>query len=70
MKILRYTLSIVFYIIGDLISRTIMMYGNGYGYSIYKICMLWSCNLDKEGNIWKYPKQTKTRINTDDQNFL
>lgn len=59
---MRYFLSLALYHIGDIISRTIMMCGNGYGYSVYKQVMLWSCDLDKEGKIWKYIKpKTKKR---------
>ena len=65
MKNIRHLLSIIFYKIGDLISRTIMMYGDGYGYSVYRICMLWSCSLDKEGKIWKYVKKTKTKLRSE-----
>jgi hypothetical protein len=53
MKIL---LSYIFYIIGDIISRTFMFWGDGYGFKIYNKVMLWSINLDKKGLIWKYVK--------------
>jgi hypothetical protein len=60
---MRYLLSLGLYYIGDVISRTIMMWGNGYGYSVYRQVMLWSCNLDKDGKIWKYvkPKAKKSK---------
>jgi len=56
---MRILLSKFLYHIGDFISRTIMVYGDGYGYSIYRKLMLWSCDLDKEGKIWKYVKNKK-----------
>lgn len=58
---MRYLLSLTLYHIGDVISRTFMMWGRGYGYSIYRQIMLWSCELDQEGKIWKYikPKSKK-----------
>lgn len=41
-----------------------MRWGYGFGYSIYRQLMLWSCNLDYEGKIWKYTKKAeKTQMN-------
>lgn len=57
---MKYYLSLILYYIGDIISRTSMQFGNGFGYSIYRKLMLWSCDLDKEGKIWKYVK-TKSK---------
>jgi len=51
---------LLFYI-GDIISRTTMTWGNGFGYSIYTQVMLWSCNLDNEGKIWKYVNKAKKK---------
>jgi hypothetical protein len=58
---MRYLLSYVLYIIGDLISLTIMNWGDGYGFKIYNKVMLWSVDLDKEGRIWKPVKQKKKK---------
>jgi hypothetical protein len=44
-----------------MISRTTMLWGNGFGYSIYRQVMLWSCDLDVEGRIWKYVKPKSKR---------
>jgi len=38
-----------------------MVWGNGFGYSAYRQIMLWSCELDNEGKIWKYVKPKKKR---------
>lgn len=57
MWVVRFTLSLALYWIGDLISRTIMYWGDGYGYGIYQKVMLLSVNLDKEGKIWKHVKR-------------
>ena len=59
---MRYILSYALYIIGDIISMTIMNWGDGYGYKIYNKVMLWSVNLDKEGRIWKPVKQKKKKL--------
>lgn len=53
---MRFLLSYFFYCIGDLLSRTIMFWGDGYGFKIYNKVMLWSVDLDKKGLIWKYVK--------------
>jgi len=58
---MRYILSYALYIIGDIISMTIMNWGDGYGYKIYSKVMLWSVDLDKEGRIWKPVKQKKKK---------
>lgn len=50
---MRYILSYLLYIIGDIISRTTMLWGDGYGFNIYNKVMMWSVNLDKECKIWK-----------------
>jgi hypothetical protein len=51
----------ILYHIGDLISLTTMRFGNGFGYSIYRQAMLWSCDLDTKGKIWKYVKSQKKK---------
>jgi hypothetical protein len=58
---MRYIFSYALYIIGDIISMTIMNWGDGYGYKIYNKVMLWSVDLDKEGRIWKPVKQKKKK---------
>ena len=58
---MRYIFSYALYIIGDIISMTIMNWGDGYGYKIYNKVMLWSVNLDKECRIWKPVKQKKKK---------
>jgi len=50
---MRYILSYILYIIGDIISRTTMRWGNGIGYSLYSKIMNLSVNLDVEHRIWK-----------------
>jgi hypothetical protein len=52
-------LSKILYYIGDIISLTTMQWLNGFGYSIYRICMLWSCELDTDGVIWKHIENKK-----------
>ena len=56
---MKLALSLLFYHIGDIISKTTMCWGNGYGYNVYRTVMLWSVNLDEKGKIWKYVKKTK-----------
>lgn len=58
---MKHLISLLLYHIGDFISRTTMVWGNGFGYSIYSKFMLWSCNLDTEGKIWKYVKKAKRK---------
>ena len=41
------------YYLGDIISRTTMNWGIGYG--VYKRLMLWSSNLDIDDILWKTP---------------
>jgi hypothetical protein len=60
---MRYILSYILYIIGDIISRTTMFWGDGYGFKIYNKVMLWSVNLDKEGKIWKRVKPKRKKKN-------
>ena len=58
---MRLALSYILYIIGDIISRTIMFWGDGYGFKIYNKVMLWSVDLDKKGKIWKYTKNKRNK---------
>ena len=60
---MRLALSYILYLIGDIISRTIMFWGDGYGFKIYNKVMLWSVDLDTNGKIWKYvePKKKNKR---------
>jgi hypothetical protein len=58
---MRYILSYALYIIGDIISMTIMNWGDGYGYKIYSKVMLWSVDLDKECKIWKRVKSKRKK---------
>lgn len=53
----------ILYYIGDIISETTMVLGNGFGYSVYRQVMLWSCDLDTEAKIWKHvkPKNRKKK---------
>ena len=62
---MRYILSYFLYIIGDIISRTTMLFGDGYGFKIYNKVMLWSVDLDEEAKIWKHvnPKSKKKKKN-------
>jgi hypothetical protein len=60
---MRLVLSYILYIIGDVISRTFMFYGNGYGFKIYNKIMLWSVDLDTEGKIWKHVKPKRKKKN-------
>jgi len=50
---MKYLLSLLFYYIGDIISRTFMRWGDGYGYGIYQRVMEISINLDENCRIWK-----------------
>jgi hypothetical protein len=60
---MRLVLSYILYIIGDVISRTFMFYGNGYGFKIYNKVMLWSVDLDTKGKIWKHVKPKRKKKN-------
>jgi hypothetical protein len=60
---MKLILSYILYIIGDLISRTLMTWGNGYGFKFYNKIMLWSVDLDKQGKIWKYVKPKRKNKN-------
>jgi len=54
-------LSWVLYYLGDIISRTILRHG--YGYGLYKTLMLWSVDLDEGFDVWKgvKPKRKKRK---------
>ena len=58
---MKLLLSRIFYVIGDLISITIMRWGDGYGYPLYNKLMLWSVDLDTHGKVWKFVKNKKAR---------
>jgi len=60
---MRLVLSYILYIVGDIISRTIMFWGDGYGFKIYNKVMLWSVDLDTNGKIWKYVKPKRKKKN-------
>jgi len=60
---MRIVLSYILYLIGDIISRTIMFWGDGYGFKIYNKVMLWSVDLDNKGKIWKYVKPKRKKKN-------
>ena len=58
---MKQALSWILYYLGDMISRTILRYG--YGYGLYKTLMLWSVDLDDKFNVWKEvkPKRRKKK---------
>lgn len=58
---MRYLLSLILYYIGDITSRTTMMWFDGLGFRFYQKVMLLSVDLDKEGKIWKHVKQRKKK---------
>jgi hypothetical protein len=58
---MRILLSKILYYIGDIISRTTMVLGDGYGYKLYNKVMLWSVDLDTEGKVWKHVKPKKKK---------
>ena len=51
---MKLALSWVLYWLGDVISRTILRLGIGYG--LYKTLMLWSLELDDKFDVWKEAK--------------
>ena len=58
---MKLALSWVLYWLGDVISRTILRHG--YGYGLYKTLMLWSVELDDKFDVWKEvkPKRRKRK---------
>ena len=58
---MKLALSWVLYWMGDVISRTILRLGIGYG--LYKTLMLWSVELDDKFDVWKEvkPKRRKRK---------
>jgi hypothetical protein len=54
---MKQALSWILYYLGDMISRTILRYG--YGYGLYKTLMLWSVDLDDKFNVWKEVKPSR-----------
>jgi len=51
---MKLVLSWLLYFLGDIISRTLLRTGLGYG--LYKTLMLWSVELDDKFNVWKEVK--------------
>jgi len=60
---MKVILSYLLYLIGDVTSRTTMVWFNGLGFGVYQKVMLLSVDLDTDGKIWKYvkPKQPKRK---------
>ena len=56
---MKLALSWVMYWLGDVISRTILRLGIGYG--LYKTLMLWSVELDDKFDVWKEIKPTRRK---------
>ena len=58
---MKLALSWVLYWLGDVINRTILRLGIGYG--LYKTLMLWSVDLDDKFDVWKEvkPKRRKRK---------
>ena len=58
---MKLALSLILYWLGDVISRTILRLGIGYG--LYKTLMLWSVDLDDKFDVWKEvkPKRRKRK---------
>ena len=58
---MKQSLSWILYYLGDVISRTILRLGIGYG--LYKTLMLWSVELDDKFDVWKEikPKRRKRK---------
>ena len=58
---MKLALSLILYWLGDVISRTILRLGIGYG--LYKTLMLWSLELDDKFDVWKEvkPKRRKRK---------
>jgi hypothetical protein len=54
-QIFRRGIIYITYFLGDLVSRTTMRVGEGYGYGLYSWLMLKSSNLDTEDILWKTP---------------
>ena len=56
---MKLALSWVLYWLGDVISRTILRLGIGYG--LYKTLMLWSVELDDKFDVWKEVKPRRRK---------
>jgi hypothetical protein len=58
---MKLALSWLLYFLGDIISRTLLRMGLGYG--LYKTLMLWSVELDDKFDVWKEvkPKRRKRK---------
>jgi len=50
---MKLMISYACYVMGDVMSRTCMCWGDGCGYAWYNRLMLWSVHLDTQGKIWK-----------------
>ena len=59
---MKLLLSKFLYHIGNIISLTIMRFGDGYGWKVYNKIMLWSVDLDQNGKVWKYVKPKKKTL--------
>ena len=56
---MKLALSWGLYWLGDVISRTILRLGIGYG--LYKTLMLWSVELDDKFDVWKEVKPERRK---------
>tara|TARA_Y100000590_G_scaffold143436_2_gene164803 strand:+ start:57666 stop:57848 length:183 start_codon:yes stop_codon:yes gene_type:complete len=52
-------LSKILYYIGDFISQFLRLNCFAWLYPLYSKVMLWSCDLDKDGKVWKIVKKRK-----------
>lgn len=58
---MKLIISKILYYFGDIISRTTMRWGEGFGYTIYNKVMLLSVTLDTDGKLWKKVKSKKKK---------
>lgn len=58
---MKYIFSLIFYYIGDIISRTTMQIFNGFGYGVYSSVMNLSVSLDEKNKIWKKVRNKKRK---------
>ena len=52
---MKTALAYMLYYLGDFVSRFLRITQGGV-YPIYSRLMLWSCDLDTQGRIWKQPR--------------
>lgn len=52
-------LSKILYYIGDFISKFLRWSAFSFLYPVYRKIMLWSCDLDKDGAVWKRVEKRK-----------